>query len=155
MERILVEKIISGGQTGVDRGALDFALEMGFECGGWCPRGRIAEDGTIPHRYPLTESDSRKYQVRTRKNVLESDGTLILFAAELSGGTALTKHYAQQAGKPVFLYNLDAPTPHQEVRDWLKRYQITTLNVAGPRESNVPGIAARTITTLNKLLLEE
>jgi hypothetical protein len=74
-----LEKIISGGQTGVDRGALDAALEASFPCGGWCPKGRKAEDGPIPARYPLKEMDGPAYRLRTERNVRDSDGTLILF----------------------------------------------------------------------------
>ena len=84
-------KIISGGQTGVDRGALDAAVETGIECGGTCPAGRIAEDGIIPEKYPLTELDSTVYSDRTRKNVIDSDATLIVHFGQLAGGTAFTR----------------------------------------------------------------
>lgn len=136
-------RIISGGQTGVDRGALDAALAAGVDCGGWCPRGRWAEDGPIPQRYPLRETRSAKYHIRTRQNVLESDATLILACGPLTGGTELTRRLAQHHTKPCLVVDLDrSPSPHA-VRTWLAAHGVQTLNVAGPRESAHPGIAAR------------
>jgi predicted Rossmann fold nucleotide-binding protein DprA/Smf involved in DNA uptake len=101
-----VEKIISGGQTGVDRAALDVAMELGIPCGGWCPQGRRAEDGRIPERYPLQEASSKEYPVRTRLNVEDSDGTLVLTASSPTGGTALTLKLARQLHKPFLLIDL-------------------------------------------------
>jgi hypothetical protein len=105
MERCL-RKIISGGQTGVDRGALDAAIELGLEHGGWCPMGRIAEDGFIPTRYALRQTDTEKYAERTERNLLEADGTLILYRRELSGGTDLTRYLCQRHGRPLLLIDL-------------------------------------------------
>src|SRR5437870_9182944 len=102
----MLTKIISGGQTGVDRAALDVALELGLPCGGWCPKRRRAEDGPIPERYPLTETSSRAYPQRTRCNVLDSDGTLILTRGRPTGGTALTIQIAAESGKPYFVVDL-------------------------------------------------
>jgi hypothetical protein len=147
-----VEKIVSGGQTGVDQGALDAALELGLEHGGWCPRGRIAEDGIIPTRFALKESHSAKYAVRTRQNVVDSDATLILFQGELSGGTALTQRLASTHGRPLLLVDLDQPLDLQSVRNWVDHHQIRILNVAGPRESNFPGVAQRAREFLRKLM---
>src|SRR5947209_13063019 len=96
----MVAKIVSGGQTGVDRAALDVALELGLPCGGWCPRGRRAEDGPLPARYPLTETSWEGYPQRTRWNVRDSDGTLILTRGQPDRGTALTIKLAQRLGKP-------------------------------------------------------
>lgn len=89
-------KIISGGQTGVDRAALDAALQLGIPCGGWCPKGRKAKDGPIPDRYPLKETESGSYPVRTEMNVRDSDGTLILTWGRPTGGTALTVRLARR-----------------------------------------------------------
>ena len=88
-------KIISGGQTGADRAALDVALTLSLPIGGWCPQGRRAEDGVIPDRYPLLETPERNYQARTRRKIEDSDGTLILNLGQLGGGTALTVAHAR------------------------------------------------------------
>ena len=93
-------KIISGGQTGVDRGALDAAIALGVPHGGWCPHGRLAEDGIIPARYQLRQTDSPEYHVRTEKNVQDSDATLILYRGEMKGGTKLTWQLAERHAKP-------------------------------------------------------
>ena len=95
-----LQKIISGGQTGVDRGALDAALAAQFPCGGWCPADRKAEDGPILERYPVTPLAQGGYRGRTLKNVQDSDGTVILAPGELSGGTRLTREWCRQHGKP-------------------------------------------------------
>ena len=136
-----VRRIVSGGQTGVDRGALDAAIELGIEHGGWCPRGRLAEDGSIPAGYQLTETSSGEYWVRTERNVLDSDGTLILYQRSLSGGTELTHRMALKHGKPDLpLDLLKSPDP-AAARDWIRSNKIAVLNVAGPRETSSPGIA--------------
>src|SRR6266851_4977853 len=101
--RSMFAKIISGGQTGVDRAALDVALELGIPCGGWCPKGRRAEDGRIPKRYPLVETPTPAYPVRTEWNVRDSDGTLVLARGQASGGTALTIEFATDYGKPCLV----------------------------------------------------
>lgn len=136
----MVEKIVSGGQTGVDRAALDFALETGLSCGGWCPKGRLAEDGPIDLHYPLEENSSTDYSVRTRQNVLDSDGTLILNMGPLSGGTAYTEDSALAAGRPCLIVALDQDPDPDDARKWLDREGIQTLNVAGPRASKQVGI---------------
>jgi len=145
-------KIVSGGQTGVDRGALDAAIELGIPHGGWCPRGRLAEDGRIPGRYRLSETDSPEYPVRTERNVLDSDATLILYCGRLSGGTELTLRLAEKHEKPCLVVDLDDPPDFDAARRWLAETGPGTLNVAGPRESQSPGIAARAIQFLNELL---
>ena len=134
-------KIVSGGQTGVDRGALEAAIELQVPHGGWCPKGRLAEDGRIPARYRLRETDSGQYHVRTRQNVLDCDATLILYRGLLSGGTELTLRLAEQSGKPNLVVDLDADPSPQDVRNWLQEHGVEVLNVAGPRESLNPGIA--------------
>ncbi|MBI5582887.1 MAG: putative molybdenum carrier protein [Deltaproteobacteria bacterium] len=147
--------IISGGQTGVDRAALDVALELDREAGGWCPRGRRAEDGKISSRYPLQETASWKYPVRTRKNVQQSDGTLILTRGEPKGGTALTAALAEQLKKPYRVVDLEAEKEGTDVlRGWGRELAIQVLNVAGPRESEAPGIYEQATRFLKKLLAE-
>lgn len=148
-----LEKVVSGGQTGVDRAALDVALELKLLCGGWCPKGRRAEDGTIPVKYQLQESPTANYAERTALNVKESDGTLILSRGPLRGGTALTKAFAERYRRPCLVVDLREATPHQ-VRDWLVAQAIRVLNVAGPRESSQPGIARQAATFLRMLLAQ-
>ncbi|MDG4551709.1 MAG: putative molybdenum carrier protein [Candidatus Contendobacter sp.] len=145
-------KIISGGQTGVDRAALDVALALGLAVGGWCPKGRRAEDGIIPDRYPLVETPERNYQARTRRNVEDSDGTLILNVGKLDGGTALTASHARQIGKPCLVVALEAGIEPTTFRDWLAANHIAVLNVAGPRESKRPGVSAAAYRCLDVLL---
>jgi len=135
-----VERIVSGGQTGVDRAALDVAIQLGIEHGGWCPRGQLAEDGPIPPRYQLTEIDSAEYWVRTERNVVDSQGTLILYGGELTGGTELTLRMAVKHDKPHLTVDLQARPSPQMARQWILKHNLHHLNVAGPRESSAPGI---------------
>ena len=145
-----LEKVVSGGQTGVDRAALDVALELSIPCGGWCPKGRRAEDGSIPAKYPLQESPTTNYAERTALNVKESDGTLILSRGFLRGGTALTKTFAERYHRPCLVVDLqNATTP--QISDWLLVNAIRVLNVAGPRESSQPGITRQTVAFLRML----
>lgn len=240
--KIRPAKIVSGGQTGVDRAALDAAIALGIPHGGWCPRGRLAEDGRIPDSYRLLEADSPEYHVRTELNVVHSDGTLILFVGssdrgasigsssfgtpagssgcgalvgssggesassastvpepcsaeadtlqaaqhtgrpenqqpvsgaytddsegckieasdvaipvgtdygtQLSGGTELTFRLANRHRRPVLVVNLNRPPPADTIYQWLEVHRIAVLNIAGPRESQSPGIASRTFKFL-------
>lgn len=147
------ERIISGGQTGVDRAALDFAIERRYEYGGYCPKGRRAEDGAIPLHYNLTETKSADYADRTEKNVDAADGTLILHRGELSSGTQFTAELCHLKEKPLFMIDLDNPAGRPDAfRAWLKKSQIKTLNIAGPRESQRPGISAQAAEILRQLL---
>ena len=148
----MLEKIVSGGQTGVDRAAFDVALALGLPIGGWCPQGRRAEDGRIPDRYPLVETPERNYQTRTRRNIEDADGTLILNVGKLDGGTALTARHARQVGKPCLIVALEEGIEPATFRDWLTANHITVLNVAGPRESKRPGVYAAAIHCLEILL---
>jgi hypothetical protein len=133
-------QILSGGQTGVDRAALDVAQELGLPRGGWCPHGRRAEDGPIPECYPLKETASSRYPPRTACNVRDSDGTLVLTHGPPDRGTALTIRLAERYRKPCLVLDLaDEPDPG-EVRGWLAAHGLRVLNIAGPRESSQPGI---------------
>lgn len=136
-------RIVSGGQSGVDRAALDAAEQLDLTRGGWCPRGRRAEDGPIPAHYPLRETPSSGYAQRTGWNVRDSDATLILHAGPLTGGTALTAREAGRQGRPCLLVDLDAEPAPETARIWLRRHRVGRLNVAGPRESQKPGIHQR------------
>lgn len=144
-----LEQIVSGGQTGVDRAALDAALESGVQVSGWCPLGRRSENGRIPERYPLRETPARSYAVRTEWNARDSDGTLILVLNEISSGTKLTIEAAKSLQKPLQIVHLE-PATHPQllgdensiedsialVVDWIQRHRIRSLNVAGPRGSS-------------------
>lgn len=145
-------KIISGGQTGVDRAALDVALELGIPCGGWCPKGRRAEDGRIPDRYPLRETPWSGYPQRTGWNVRDSDGTLVLTAGPADRGTALTVRLAERMRKPNLQIDLTAETSAAAVREWAAAHGVRVLNVAGPRESSTPGIGERARRFLREVL---
>ncbi len=136
----MIEKVVSGGQTGVDRAALDIALKLGVPCGGWCPRGRRAEDGPLEEIYPLQETPSSDYVQRTRWNVRDSDGTVVLYRGSLSGGSALTVELDKEHNKPCLVIDLLEDSLPEILLDWVMRYQIRTLNVAGTRESGSPGI---------------
>jgi hypothetical protein len=149
-----LEKVISGGQTGVDRAALDVAAEFAVPSGGWCPRGRRAEDGVIPSAYALQETPSTGYPERTAWNVRDSDGTLILARGRPRGGTALTASLARRTGKPVLVVELNGGGGVQEVRGWLCENRIGVLNVAGPRESEAPGIHDQAAAFLRLVLGE-
>jgi len=135
-----VLRVISGGQTGVDRAALDAALECGIPIGGWCPRGRRAESGEIPPRYPLVETPSRDFRERTRWNVRDSDGTLILTMGPLTGGTALTWRTTLRLKRHVLVGDLRQGTNVlvAQIDRWAAVYSIRVLNVAGPRASQQP-----------------
>lgn len=136
-----MQRIVTGGQTGVDRGALEAAIFLGIGHGGWCPRGRLAEDGPISLRYDLTETESAEYPIRTRQNVIDSDGTLILYEREIHGGTRLTLELAGEHHKPVLAIDVAGPLDYPATRRWIADHAIAVLNVAGPRESSSPGIA--------------
>ena len=147
-------RIVSGGQTGVDRAALDVALELSLDCGGWCPRGRRAEDGTLDGRYPLRETPLRRYEQRTDWNVRDSNGTLILFRTGMDGGTRLTWDRARSRGRPCRQVDLDRNPGTEPVMRWIRRHRIQVLNVAGPRESSSPGVYDRARAFLVRLLGE-
>jgi predicted Rossmann-fold nucleotide-binding protein len=153
----MLRRIVSGGQTGVDRAALDAALDLGFPCGGWCPRGRRAEDGEIPERYPLTETTWHRYPQRTEWNVRDSDATLIITRGQPDGGTALTVELTQKHGRPCLVIDPGDVDPIGTIRRWLDQHRVQVLNVAGPRESSQEGIYALAFEVIHELLrtLEE
>ena len=133
-------KFVSGGQTGADSAALDWAIANGIPHDGWCPQGRRAEDGVIDGRYQLTETPSKDYEQRTEWNVRDSDGTLIIsLKPELSSGSQRTLEIARQLGKPCLHLHPVNMQP-SAIRDFIERHAIRALNVAGPRESSQPGI---------------
>ena len=147
-----VAKIVSGGQTGADRASLDWAIDHGIEHGGWCPEGRLAEDGVIPNRYNLTELIGGGYRARTRANVRVSDATLIVsIDPALTGGSRQTAAFAKTLGKPCIHVQLQIDW-RMLLRHWLDEHCIRILNVAGPRASTVPGISAFTTEVLDSLI---
>lgn len=150
----MIKKIISGGQTGADRAALDFAIDKGILHGGWVPFGRLAEDGPIPKSYQLTEMIDRGYPKRTEKNVTDSDGTLIVSHGRLSGGSEYTMEMAVLNDKPRLHIDLNS-TPAflaaQQVGRWIGENHIETLNVAGPRASKDAAIYKAVFNLLETL----
>ena len=151
----MIKKIISGGQTGADRAGLDAALEARFPCGGWCPKGRKAEDGRIPDKYPLTETGSADYIKRTEKNVVDSDGTVVFTYGRPTGGSKVTVKYAGKHKKPCLCIDLDVGSAEQMVEklnQWIKQNQIEALNVAGSRGSKSPGIYEKVYGIMKKVL---
>jgi hypothetical protein len=146
-------KIISGGQTGADRAALDAAIELRIPHGGWLPKGRKAEDGRLATCYRLLELDTYRYRDRTLKNVVESDGTLIVSFGPLTGGSALTEALCIRSDRPCLHLNMDYVSIDSAVttlEQWLAAHRIKTLNVAGPRASS----DARIYETVKNILLK-
>jgi Circularly permutated YpsA SLOG family len=134
-------KIISGGQTGVDRAALDVALKRGIECGGWCPAGRLDEFGRIPDRYPVQELEAGGFTERTLQNVKDSDGTVVIYSGKLYGGSEQTVRFCVELKRPHQL--IDSSTISIEgaaklIADFVRKNKIDILNVAGPRQSEWP-----------------
>jgi len=142
----MLEKLISGGQTGADIAALDVALRFGFPHGGWCPKGRRSLDGPIPLRYQLIETPSSSYLQRTEWNVRDSDGTVVFtLAAEVTGGSLRTIGFSRKHGKPCLhlshaLGSLGYRDRSELLQDFVREHGIRHLNVAGSRESKEPGI---------------
>ena len=136
----MIAKIISGGQTGVDRAALDVALANGISCGGSCPAGRDADDGPIPDRYPLIETAENDHMVRTGNNVRDADASLLLYRQGLHGGTAYAVEMARHMNKPVLAIDLSESPDAVAVADWITSLDIHTLHIGGQREKTSPGI---------------
>ncbi len=145
-------KIISGGQTGADRAALDVAIRHGIPHGGWIPRGRLTEAGPLPKKYRLREMAAGSYARRTEKNILEADGTVILSHGRLTGGSALTGNLAKEHGKPLLhldLEKMSRPDAARLLYGWLADNDIAVVNVAGARASTDPGIYEATAEVLD------
>lgn len=153
----MLTKIISGGQTGADRAALDACLESGFPCGGYCPAGRLAEDGVIAAAYPVRELAGAGYPQRTRENVRISDGTAIFYESEPHGGTEQTLLFCAREGKPYRLIDIslcDVDSAAAALRRFISRHDLSTLNVAGPRQSACPDIHDFVRAAVRRLLSE-
>jgi len=139
----VLKKIVSGGQTGADRAALDLALRLGIPHAGWVPKGRRAEDGPLPDRYLLKETSTANYPERTEQNVIDSDGTLVISHGSLTEGSTYTVEMAIKHGRPWLHLDMERLTlreASQRVRSWIATSSIEVLNVAGPRQSNDPRI---------------
>jgi hypothetical protein len=149
-------KIVSGGQTGADRAALDAALDAGVACGGWCPADRSAEDGIIPDRYPLQPLPGGGNDERTRHNVRDSDGTAIFCFGEPTGGTETTRRACAEMNKPLLMIDAagDPASAARDVRGFVDANNIRVLNVAGPRASEEPAIGAFVHRCIRALLRE-
>lgn len=152
-----IDRIVSGGQTGADRAALDWAIEHGVAHEGWCPAGRRAEDGPIDSRYRLFETAEEGYLVRTERNVLETDATVIMtLKADLTGGSLATKRFADRHGKPcLHLSKATSDDPARDLVDFLERHDVRILNVAGPRKSGEPTVGDFVREVLSEALEEE
>lgn len=149
-----ISKIVSGGQTGVDRAALDVTINLNIPHGGWCPKGRLAENGIISVKYKLIETSTSDYSERTIANIRDSDGTLIIIehpSGELSGSTLLTRDEALKQNKLWQLINLLDASEQSNVIDWIRDNSIKVLNIAGPRESQCPGIYEKAYSYLRNL----
>jgi hypothetical protein len=147
----MLSKIVSGGQTGVDRAALDVAIKLGIPHGGWVPKGRLAEDGPISESYRMRETSAAVYSERTEKNVIDSDGTLIISRGELIGGSQTTREMAIQHERPwlhIDLSQTSAFLSAVRIVEWLNAHRIRILNVAGPRASKDPRIYHDTLALL-------
>jgi hypothetical protein len=150
-------RLTSGGQTGADRAALDIAIELGIDHGGWVPKGRAAEDGPLPTRYRVRETPSEDRAERTKRNVADSDATLLISHGPLTGGSELTRKFATELGKPVLhveLSKLGASEATDRIARWLGTLGCQTLNVAGPRASEEADIYAAASAALRHALSE-
>jgi putative molybdenum carrier protein len=153
-----LKKIVSGGQTGVDRAALDAALAADFPCGGWAPGDRMAEDGIIPARYPLIALPQGGYRQRTRLNVSDSDGTAMLYNESLKGGTRLTRNLCALLNRPYILISAwetsDPIAAASAILHFIDDNKIETLNVSGPRASGWPAGYAFSLATIAQSIIQ-
>ena len=151
----MVTKIISGGQTGADRAALDVAIKLGILHGGWIPKGRLTENGKLDDKYQLNEMDTANYNKRTEQNVIDSDGTLILSHGKLTGGSDYTRDMVLRHGLPwlhIDLNKTQSSRAVRQTRSWIAEHEIKVLNVAGPRASKDPAIYLSTTDILYRAL---
>jgi len=149
----MLKKIVSGGQTGADRAALDWAIAHKIPHGGWCPKGRKAEDGIIPDRYHLRETESEEYHQRTEQNVIDSDATAIFSAKpELTGGSKLTADFAATYGKPVIHIHPGLDGAAEMLARFISEHRIEILNIAGPRAFEESEIYRYVTTILNETI---
>jgi hypothetical protein len=150
----MIKRIVSGGQTGVDRASLDVAIKLGIDHGGWIPRGRLTESGELPQKYHLTETSSSQYPVRTEKNVVAAEGTLIISHGPLTGGSGYTREMAVKHGRPWLHMDLNQMAAFHAataINNWILQKEIEILNVAGPRASEDPGIYQDTLNILESV----
>jgi Circularly permutated YpsA SLOG family len=151
-------KIISGGQTGVDRAALDVAVAHGIDCGGWCPAGRWDEFGKIPDHYPVQELPDGGFTERTWENVKDSDGTAVIYSEELRGGTQRTVRFCEELQRPhqmIDASKVSTADGAKVIAEFIRKNKIAVLNVAGPRQSEWPAgydYASRVLETFVRLL---
>ncbi len=150
----MIQKIISGAQTGADRAGIDAAIESGIDYGGWLPHGRKAEDGIVPREYTkLQEINGGDYPARTKQNVIDSDGTVIFGYGRLTTGSALTRKLAKQYNKPYLHIDLDIiKEPVPVIKDWIVDQDIKILNVAGRKASKAPGIYDKVKNIIRQVL---
>ena len=147
----MIKRIISGGQTGADRAALDFAIKMDLPHGGWVPKGRLAEDGDLPEKYEQKEMPTTSYPKHTEQNVIDSDGTIIITHGKLTGDSRLTKEFAENQKKPCLHVDLNQEVEYEaavHIDDWTQEHTIEVLNVAGPRASKDPKIYTKVLKVL-------
>ena len=150
----MIKRIVSGGQTGVDRASLDVAIKLGIDHGGWIPRGRLTESGALPQKYHLTETSSSQYSVRTEKNVVAAEGILIISHGPLTGGSGYTREMAIKHGRPWLHMDLNQMAAFHAataINNWILQKEIEILNVAGPRASEDPGIYQDTLNILESV----
>lgn len=147
----MIKRIVSGGQTGADRAALDWAIAHRVLHGGWCPSGRKAEDGVIPADYCLVELQGGGYRQRTKANVRDSDATLIVsIADELSGGSLATAKFAVELRRP-WLHLSKSADWRSRLDEWIAQYSIGVLNVVGPRASKEPDVGSFVCEVLDQI----
>ena len=154
----MVNKIISGGQTGADRAALDVAIKLGISHGGWIPKGRLTENGRLDDKYHLEEMETANYNKRTEQNVIDSAGTLIISHGKLTGGSDHTRDMVLRHGRPWLHIDLNKTESFQaakQIKSWLAEHEIEVLNVAGPRASKDSAIYQATVDILETAFCQD